>query len=711
MRSERPFRYTIWGALLSGAGLAVICIFLQYSSWPLEAYFSLPIKFKQLDETHWNASTSSLDPGIYYVSVGRPRGSCELRVNDQLISSTVSPIYNLRGNLLLGGGFSVESSGQETRIGIGCEVSKDGFVTALSHTPVILWYRLGLLLQLWRALTELGIGPFFSIFLFLTLIERRIRKNNQYFQSSWIHFVFAILAFLYSLSLAHVLRFFLEEQTAATLHACLKTAFLWFFYKLSSRYYVENTIINILYFTLIIVFTISGYLIPLEFNRIYINCYSIFALLAFVPVYYLVRIPLFNRSSLLFRDISIMCLLVQLVDLIVIILNRGVHLAPSFVTLMALLMLKLKIDEDLRHEFVDRAKMRLLGLINATSSIEERLKEIGKYILEQTTFRRVSVYLDGFVLGLHDTPLEVFVRLYEWGYKKDTQAHSKIDFRESRGKLMQLALRSGMPQLKKGLIDKAWFVNCPFGSHAILNLSNETSSPDILAFESFELIQQLNPILDQIKPQLVEIGAKMSFVLESLRLIRGDGEWNETIGCIFLDINYYDDHLRKYGESFGRFVSQIYLPAICQRVRKWAVRENAAAGDSVYLICIQDLIQDSSPISEAVYHTVAEIMKFVSHEGAQMCLAHGYEPVQVQLGASSGSATIICDSFQVRTNGSVVNEAARIQKAAPVGGTFGESSLVSSWSQEGVLSFGPELNELVKTKRLLVRRILMKDDS
>jgi class 3 adenylate cyclase len=112
--------------------------------------------------------------------------------------------------------------------------------------------------------------------------------------------------------------------------------------------------------------------------------------------------------------------------------------------------------------------------------------------------------------------------------------------------------------------------------------------------------------------------------------------------------------------------------------------------------------------SEAVYKTIEEIIRFAEVEGAEMCLAQGYSPVRLQIGASAGLATVICDSFQARTSGKVVNQAARLQKAGQPGQVFVHTDLVKQWPTEGSLRSDVAQDELKKTRRLTGHRVYLR---
>jgi hypothetical protein len=296
----------------------------------------------------------------------------------------------------------------------------------------------------------------------------------------------------------------------------------------------------------------------------------------------------------------------------------------------------------------------------------------------------------------------------EYGYLKDTVQDRIIDLREDQGIWMKKALDGGHPSLIKSCFDKAWFSNIPLGAHAVLNLSDSIDRPAFLATESHDLVQSALPALQSISEQLVEYGARIGFALEVLRLIRGDGTWSEEVGCIFIDDNGYDDSLQRYGEPYGQFLTKIYLPALCQRVRKCCVREGSPSGDGVYLVIISDLMQERCPPAEAVYRAIEEILRFTQNEGAEICAAQGYEPVRLQIGANAGMATVICDAFQVRTNGATVNIAARLQAAGQPGQILVHAELARLWPKDGNLSIDAPVPELKKTRRLTACRVFLR---
>jgi len=616
---------------------------------------------------------------------------------------------DLRQSLLLGQSLTVQQGGQASEIKISCQAER-GFSPGLTHKPVILPYRQGILLQLWRGATELILGIFCSALLLLSLASRSNTPvvGTTNFKPRWPHFLLGFSALLYSISLAHYPRLFLEGLSASALHAILRTLFGFSFYLLCGYYSRIRQPVLFLHIALAAFYFFSALKWPSYFELLYDRALPVFAILTTVAVYDLHRSPLKSRSAIILRFTSAAWLLAQVMDISVTLFNSGAYMAPSVVALVAVLIALLKRSEDFRSAHTEDAARIILRLIAGPGAIDDKLRAIGSLMSEHTHFSRISVYADAFVFGLHDIPKERFVRLMDAGYRKETSKDRVIDFNDGRGALMRDALASLTPRLRQGSHDSAWFTNIPLGNHAILNLSDDSTQPDFLASESHELILRVLPALQTIGDKLAEYGTKLTYALEGLRLVRGDGTWNEEIGAIFLDLNYYADNMERYRDPYGKFITTIYLPALCQRVRKWAVREGNSAGDAVYLICIRDLMHEPLPVSDAVYRTLVEILRFTVEEGAAMCRAQGYEVISLQIGANIGLANIICDQFQARTSGNIVNEASRLQKAAGVGQTFVSAEVVKGWPAEGPLAFEEARNDLVKTKKLNGRTVFLR---
>jgi hypothetical protein len=60
-----------------------------------------------VDSNRWEADLSTLSDGEYFVSVGRPRGTCDLYLDNTKVDTTMSVYPKIRSQLTLSHGFRV----------------------------------------------------------------------------------------------------------------------------------------------------------------------------------------------------------------------------------------------------------------------------------------------------------------------------------------------------------------------------------------------------------------------------------------------------------------------------------------------------------------------------------------------------------------------------------------------------------------------------
>lgn len=676
-----------------------LCAGLQNSHALLSNFVSLPIEFSWINSMTYSAQLSGLQPGKYYIGAGRPRGNCDLKIDGKNIDSTKGGLKGVRGSLLLGNSFEVTESFRPEAATIQCD-QEAGFVTGFTHVPIVSSFIVGVFIQLWRAGTEIFMGPFFSMILLLSLLTSKNKKTEFDRKNLGPHFLFGLCALLYSLSLAHYPRLFLAGLPASVLHGVLRCMFGLAFYFLCAHYSRLRKSLVFCYLFAACAIYVTSVFSPEHFDKYYDFIYAILPALTLVAVCDLFYKGLKSRSGYYILLLAISWFCAQIMDASVIAANIGVYTAPSLVALLTSMVALLKRNEDRLSEAAVIANTEVLRIVESSATIEEKLNSIGAVLFQNTSYRRFTVYADAYVLGLHDSPQQRLIRLTDTGYRKDISGYRTIDFSDGHGQSMKKALISGEATLSEGAKDHALYSIVPIGQYAVFNISNDSESPPFLAVEGHDLVQRLLPAIRVLSDRLVEYGARMAFAIESLRMLRGDGQWQMDIGCIFIDINDFSDSVEKYGESYAHFVSRVYLPALCQRVRKWAVREGSSGGDSVYLVCIEDLMLEKCSASEAVYRSLHEVMRFSDIEAAEMCRLQGFAPIRLQIGANAGTGTVICDAFQVRTSGALVNEASRLQKASTPGWTFVNADLAESWPSEGPLLIERAEHDLKKTMML-----------
>src|SRR4051812_11919693 len=109
--------------LLAGLLLSALCLIAQHGSDFFSAFIELPTRLTRVQDTPWTwkVDLSAIPPGNYYLSVGRPRGPCEIISGSRVLATTKSQIPELRNGLMLGSSFEVGPTHEGPSLEISCE--------------------------------------------------------------------------------------------------------------------------------------------------------------------------------------------------------------------------------------------------------------------------------------------------------------------------------------------------------------------------------------------------------------------------------------------------------------------------------------------------------------------------------------------------------------------------------------------------------------
>jgi class 3 adenylate cyclase len=363
------------------------------------------------------------------------------------------------------------------------------------------------------------------------------------------------------------------------------------------------------------------------------------------------------------RALSILWLVSQVWDTAWVWTASGTPQTPSALLLISVSMIYMSYRERVRSERLESASARVLSLIEGNTPIRDLVTQVGRIVAGETEFPRVSAYIDAFCVGAHDHPHQVFLRVLDQGYKKDTQKDSVITFGEGRGMFMAQALETQSCVMRQGKQDKAWFISMAIGKHACLNLSHDSPSSSEQAFARLETLERLRPALQTLDRRLVAAGLEQSSTLQRLRSVRGDGSWEIEAGSIFVDINNYSKFSETFGLRFTGFVSNTYFPALVKAVSALALPEHVV-GDEAHLLIVPDILPVEMDVAKGVVKSLSEIDRFVREAGAHLCENNGFDQLTLSIGVNVGRVTLVCDGIRVRTAGQVINEAKRLQDEA-----------------------------------------------
>lgn len=662
-------------SLILGTAIAAICLALQMLPSAIADRLGQPVTMTKIAPGMWESATLTIPAGSYYLSLGRPRGLCDLSVNNTIVDSTRSATTDLRGQLTLGAPMRVIDGQSTLRISARCDVER-GFGPSLGYSPVILSPRSGMALQLWRAGSELFVGPVACLVLLVMLLALESSARQATRRSiSWPHLTFAVTGLAYSLSLSHYSRLFIDGFSASVVHAVLRFAFSAAFVALIGSYSRTRWRLIAAHGGAILAVIVAGLYFADRFESIYDTLYWLILAATVVVAWDVLRHPSESEAIPLIQPVAVATAMLYATDVVKIYINMGSFSAPWLMAVLAITTILVRNRDFERDRRVRDLSATIARTIESAAPPRETLVKIADLLHESLGFPRITAYIDAHAAGEHDRSGEIFQRVMERGYTKDTTRDARVDFRDGRGQQMARALQGGTINEGIGTTDNVWYLNVPMGSLACLNLSDTRPQPRSVVRTARDALDSAMPLFNVFATKLADQAARQSVALERLRDIRGDGSFVMEIGTVFADINGYSRLGDMHGEPFTRFIGSVYLPALCMAVRPWAVRE-FSKGDELYLVSIPDLVDSKESMARAAINTAKAVARFSRNQGANLCRSAGFPVVTFSVAANSGPATVVCDPFQVRTTGETVIHAARLREAAPTDGILLHKNLI-----------------------------------
>ncbi len=688
-----------------GVMMAAGCMLFHSGPTLFAEIAGIRIPTQKLSMGHWRLDSESVPPGVYYLSLGRPRGLCDLSLDDRVVDSTRGAVSGLRGEFLLGTPLRIQEGVASPLIRIDCE-DEQGFPPLLSHAPVVASPRVGVLIQLARAIWELVVGPVACLLLILGLALFSFTTSRD--SRSGIrgaHWLFAAVSTIYAFSLAYYTRLLMDGLSASILHLVLRFSWSLSFALLCGT---SRRISRVLVFSHVGVMLFLGWVgltHPDLLNSAYIWSYLLIPVSAALIAWDLFEREVDTDTEILLRPMAVCYGLLALMDTSIMYLGFGIFSAPTTLAVMAIGTLVLRVLDQYRLNHLVGVSSRITEIFSSRQSPREQLVSLAEAIHQEFSFSRITAYMDAHVAGGHDRPGEVFSRMLERGYEKATHQDGLVDFREERGVHMRQALRGNRIHMGRGARDQVWFLNVPLGTHACLNLSDTRPRVRSVVNEGMQTLERLLPMFNVLGERLAEQGARQGMALERLRSIYGDGEFNVELGAVFADINGYSRLAEQHGAAFTRFIGSVYLPSLCIHLRPWASRE-FSKGDELYLVCLKELATESAAVPRLTMSTVAEVLRFAAGPGQRLCREAGFPVVTFSVAANIGQAVLICDPFQVRTSGEVIIHAARLREVAPKGGALLHPNLLPHLTDEERKEIGAATPILVKKTALLAHPFL-----
>ncbi len=697
-KGDLPHRFL--PSVLVGVALALGAVVIQHGSNVAAKLLATKIPF-DLSKTDWStAHIGSMPAGVYFVSLGRPRGICDLYVSNNRVATNRGILPNLRGKILIGAAF--RNTTGDVNLEVRCEREAGMTSVGFSHTPILSSYGVGLFLHGWRNFTETLFGPLASLLLLCAVaFGRRSRSRLSRVRHRWAYVGFAVLALGYTLTVADFPRLFLPAMTSSWLLVSMTILFNLGLYTVCGFHSRVRALVVDSYGILLVAFGALAVFMPEQFHVWAARLLPLLAVGTAISVRDLGVSKLESESGLIYRYLASAWLFAQLAQFATTTIGVGPMFMPATATLIALVAAITYRRQVARLERVEGTVVQILRVIQTPLAASAKLAEISSLVSASTHFERASAYLDAYVLGLRDKSQETYVRVMERGYRKETSKDRYIEFSEDRGGVMRKALAGKVPVLEKGTRDGAWYVNVPIGSGACINLSDARPKADYLAYESFAILKRMLPSFLPLGEAFHPPSVKGALGLEAVRDKRGLGTFEVELGSVYVDVDDYDSNRVRFKDPYGLFIESIYFPALVRKASPFAVREWTNR-DELHLVCLDELLPGKAGIAAAAHNLIGEVFEFAAGEGAALCAAHGYDPVSLHVGASWGKGRLVCATDFVRVDGEPVQRAATLQKAANRGGALVDASLVKQWptSHNGPLRWEQATDDVAKATKL-----------
>lgn len=253
--------------LLGTLSFLTLCLLVQYSP----NIFGLIIRqngaVERLDPNQIQVNLAHLQPGSYYVALGRALGNWDIFLDEKLIASSKGISENLKGTLSLGSGFVVNQLSKPQKLVIQME-STEQWRTQLWRPPVVASYYPGLILQSWLTFNDLFLGPVFAALLLLsiTIYSRTSTVSTQRLKALLF---FAVSAFVYTAWVAGYPDLFIQMPFSTAIQTVLRALFsisILYFYGTYSR---QNRFLIALHIIAIVAALVTGRFFPSAVIQVY----------------------------------------------------------------------------------------------------------------------------------------------------------------------------------------------------------------------------------------------------------------------------------------------------------------------------------------------------------------------------------------------------------------------------------------------------------
>jgi signal transduction histidine kinase len=363
--------------ILQALALSFLCLVVQHADLVVSFPFKEPVQFIETSTDQWNADLSHLTPGLYYLSLGRPRAYCDLSIDGKMVDSNRWILPDVRSKLFVGAPLLVAQDNPAKNFKIHCEREASSHFKTIGIVPVLAKYRTGVLIHELREVLDLLVGPFFTI-VFVACILINLKTSRRAKLDRTVHLAFAIAAFVYSLSHTHIVRTLLPSNAAWNVHIYLKNIFT-FTFALFVGTYVRRKSSIMLFIALFFSVLFAGlFYVSIVDKREFEHFYDLEFILFLIPIFVLVIELLREKNPedyiRILQTICLCYLFLQFADYLIVLGYISVtYCTPSFIALTGSSFAYLKLRETLSAE---QEKQRLQIEVESSKKLAEMASQV-----------------------------------------------------------------------------------------------------------------------------------------------------------------------------------------------------------------------------------------------------------------------------------------------------------------------------------------------
>lgn len=620
----------------------MIMLTLQQIPDFFDSIFAKKVSITEAEGPKYLLNIENLSPGDYLVSLGRPRAHCDILLDQQKIFIGKSSVHDVRSNLLASAGFKKNDFNKA--ITVDCDHYQSGFGNRLSFKPKIYSYNQGMVAHLMRASIEILVGPVSSLILLIVSLIHFFSAQDRLKSRSVVFLVYAVISFIYSVSLAYYTRLFLDGMLASQLHVTLRFVFsLGFNFIINPDFSKRRVLVGMHFACIPLSFIIGTDTHSLEmFYRI---AYLLFPVSTYISFLDLIKKNSQSRIVFFMQSIALSWAIAQSFDFIKLNTNVGFYAAPLFLML---------VSAFLAYKVINDIKLRMLSetlgnqvhrITHDTNSVEKMILDSIAEINRLDSRILVTASIDGFLLS-RSSKAGISRYVLPEASEAEPNTSSEIqylDFVVSDVISFKISVPAIMP---------------PYVVHEVIDILESTRS----AFSSAE-------------KTMLSTTASMNSSLSKLRTLMGEGVHDRFIGAIFVDIVDYSKYAESIGNAYTTFISNIVISRMITELSSEALPE-VVRGDEVLFIVTQETCLSQSP-ALGINAFLGKLFTFISKDIPAICLEHGFPKSEFRVGFTAGDGTLVVDSIQVRTSGDHINRAKRLQDACKKNEIWTDSATIA----------------------------------